>query len=374
MPHKLAISAPGRICLFGEHQDYLGLPVIAAAISLRMRLTGTPRPDPLFHIDLPDIGERVEFIPNGRLVYQRPRDYFRSGFNVAWDRGFRPEHGWNCEVRGKVPINSGASSSSAMMVAWIKFLLRVAHDRERNDPEIVSRLAYQAEVREFNEPGGMMDQFSTCFGNVIYLDFPNNEVRTLQPKLGGFVLGDSQEPKDTMSILRNVREVAQEAVKLVRAPLPGFDLRQTSLEEARDALQKLPRRHAQVLRANLIDRDLLREAREVLQQEPLAHERLGELLNRHHEQLRDNKKVSTPKIERMLESAMRAGALGGKINGSGGGGSMFAYAPLHAEAVAEAIRAAGGVAYVVSIDEGARLEGDVIQDESFSAPGVDCSA
>ncbi|MEC7694207.1 MAG: galactokinase family protein, partial [Bacteroidota bacterium] len=22
--------APGRVCLFGEHQDYLGLPVIAA--------------------------------------------------------------------------------------------------------------------------------------------------------------------------------------------------------------------------------------------------------------------------------------------------------------------------------------------------------
>ena len=34
------ISTPGRICLFGEHQDYLGLPVIAMAISLRANLKG----------------------------------------------------------------------------------------------------------------------------------------------------------------------------------------------------------------------------------------------------------------------------------------------------------------------------------------------
>lgn len=330
--------------------------MIAAAISLRLRLTATPRADLQFHIDLPDLNERVEFAAPGRLAYQRSRDYFRSGFNVAWARGFRPEHGWNCEVRGKVPINSGASSSSALMVSWIKFLLTAANDAEQNNPEVISRLAYQAEVHEFNEPGGMMDQFSTCYGNVIYLDFPNHEIQTLQPKLGAFVLGDSQEPKDTMSILRNVRAVAQEAVMMMREHVPQFDLRRTSLEEAQQELQKLPPRHAEVLRANLTDRDLLREARLVLQHEPLDHSRLGDLLNLHHEQLRGYKKVSTPKIERMLESARQAGALGGKINGSGGGGCMFAYAPQHAEAVAEAIRAEGGVPYVVAIEEGARLE------------------
>lgn len=356
MENKISISTPGRICLFGEHQDYLGLPVIAAAISLRMRITAVPRPDSRFQIDLPDIGQQISFEPSGRLAYQRPRDYFRSGFNVVWDRGFRPAHGWNCEVRGKVPINSGTSSSSALMVSWIKFLLTAAHDPEQNNPEVISRLAYQAEVHEFNEPGGMMDQFSTCHGNVIYLDFPNNEIQTLRPKLGAFVLGDSREPKDTMSILRNVRDVAQEAVQMLRALLPAFDLRKTSLEQAQAVLSQLPPRHAEVLRANLIDRDLLRAALVLLQREPLDHARLGELLNLHHEQLRLHKKVSTPKIERMLESARRAGALGGKINGSGGGGCMFAYAPQHAETVAEAIRAEGGVPYVITIAEGARLD------------------
>ncbi|MDC0235199.1 galactokinase family protein, partial [Candidatus Marinimicrobia bacterium] len=43
IPKHLEISTPGRICLFGEHQDYLGLPVIAMAISLRGKIKGQKR-------------------------------------------------------------------------------------------------------------------------------------------------------------------------------------------------------------------------------------------------------------------------------------------------------------------------------------------
>jgi galactokinase len=63
-------------------------------------------------------------------------------------------------------------------------------------------------------------------------------------------------------------------------------------------------------------------------------------------------KVSTPKIESMLDAALDAGALGGKINGSGGGGCMFAYAPNNSEAIAEAIKKVGGKSYIVRADEG----------------------
>ncbi len=34
IPKYIRVTAPGRICLFGEHQDFLGLPVIACAIEL----------------------------------------------------------------------------------------------------------------------------------------------------------------------------------------------------------------------------------------------------------------------------------------------------------------------------------------------------
>ena len=81
------------------------------------------------------------------------------------------------------------------------------------------------------------------------------------------------------------------------------------------------------------------------------------MLNRQHAILRDTLGVSTDKIETMLEAAIGAGAHGGKINGSGGGGCMFVYAPESAEEVAAAIERAGGKAYIVHVDKGSTKDG-----------------
>lgn len=58
----------------------------------------------------------------------------------------------------------------------------------------------------------------------------------------------------------------------------------------------------------------------------------------------------------MLAAAMEAGAVGGKINGSGGGGCMLGYAPKQTDQVADAIESAGGKAYIVKIDEDVKIE------------------
>ncbi len=61
MSNTIKVSTPGRICLFGEHQDYLGLPVIAAAISRRVNITGLNRNDGKAVIHLPDIQSQESF-------------------------------------------------------------------------------------------------------------------------------------------------------------------------------------------------------------------------------------------------------------------------------------------------------------------------
>mgnify|MGYP005860387899 CR=1 FL=1 len=136
---------------------------------------------------------------------------------------------------------------------------------------------------------------------------------------------------------------------------PGFDLHTTPKEELFPLLDRLPENVARKVRANLINRDLTVEAMKLFRGavDPV---RLGELLTLHHEQLRDGIGVSTPKIDAMLEAALGAGALGGKINGSGGGGCMFAYAPGREDAVVEAMERAGGKAYRLTIDSGARVD------------------
>ena len=125
---KLKVSAPGRICLFGEHQDYLNLPVITAAINLRIEIEGRKRNDDEFHFDLPDINRRDSFKLTQQIVYVKERDYLRSVVNVLLRHNVKFPSGYNCVIRGKIPINSGTSSSSAMIVAWIKFLLTIAED------------------------------------------------------------------------------------------------------------------------------------------------------------------------------------------------------------------------------------------------------
>jgi len=85
------------------------------------------------------------------------------------------------------------------------------------------------------------------------------------------------------------------------------------------------------------------------------HQQLGRLLNAQQQELRERLRISTPKIDRMIDVALDAGALGAKINGSGGGGCMFAYAPNSYEQVVEAIRKAGGKPYIISIDEGVHV-------------------
>src|SRR5512139_1111941 len=115
-PSTLTISTPGRICLFGEHQDYLGLPVIAAAISRRISIHGTLRSDNRMILKLPDIGSEVSFSLGEKLAYTVERDYFRSAVNVLQKHGHHFTRGYDCVVRGNIPINAGTSSSSALVV------------------------------------------------------------------------------------------------------------------------------------------------------------------------------------------------------------------------------------------------------------------
>jgi galactokinase len=350
------ISTPGRICLFGEHQDYLGLPVVAAAISKRVNIEGQHRADSQINIALPDLKETISFSLNDTLPYKTARDYYRSTINVLKNRGFVFNRGFECVVSGNIPINSGTSSSSALVVSWANFLSRMADNATVLTPKELGDIANAAEVLEFGEPGGMMDHYATAIGHVIYLEStPQIYIENLQPKLGTFVLGDSQQPKDTLGILTRCRYGMEAIIKKVIEYDPDFSIFKTPIEQIADYKNSLSADEFGLFSANIEDRDILREGRTLLSQttpkNPIDTQ-VGQLLYRHFTNLRDYKRTSTDKINSMVEAAMKAGALGAKINGSGGGGCMFAYAPTNPEAIAEAITSAGGVAYIINIDKG----------------------
>jgi galactokinase len=354
---QLRISTPGRVCLFGEHQDYLHLPVIPCAISLRIGITGTRRSDPVLSITLPDIRKKDEMRIDGECRYVRERDYVRSVVNVLRRRGFTFTGGFDCTVGGSIPINAGTSSSSALVVSWVNFLARNSDQRTVLPPQEIGKLAYAAEVLEFGEPGGMMDQYSTALGGVLWIGFhPDVQIEPLFPKLGTFVLGDSRQPKDTKSILSRVKNGVLKILADLNTTMPGFSIHTADRKQAESAGCRLSENDLKLLLGTIQNRDLTVEAKTLLSEPRLDERRLGVLLNEHQAVLREVLGISTPKIDRMISAALDAGAYGGKINGSGGGGCMFVYAPEHPEKIAAAIERAGGKAYIVSVDRGTTAE------------------
>jgi len=356
-PQNLHVSTPGRVCLFGEHQDYLNLPVIPCAISRRISIAGTRRSDQLVHLALPDIRSEISFSLAEPLNYQEERDYFRSAVNVLRRDGFTFTTGFEGVVRGNIPINSGTSSSTALVVTWVNFLAQMSAQAKKLSPAECARYAHAAEVLEFHEPGGMMDHYATACGGVFFLQFhPALKMAPLQPDLKSFVLGDSGEPKDTKGILARVKNGVLQIAQQLAARYPEFSLHTVALQNPDHYLHGLNSEQQTLLLGTIRNRDITTEALALLRRPVLDDRELGRLLNDCQAVLRENLKISTPKIDRMIAAALRAGACGGKINGSGGGGCMFVYAPEDPERVAQAIEAAGGKAYIVEVDNGTRIE------------------
>jgi len=62
--------------------------------------------------------------------------------------------------------------------------------------------------------------------------------------------------------------------------------------------------------------------------------------------------ISTEKINKMIGSCLKSGAFGGKINGSGFGGTMFALLPNNEQLIKKAIEQAGGEGYIIETSNG----------------------
>ncbi|MGY5858518.1 MAG: galactokinase family protein [Candidatus Thorarchaeota archaeon] len=348
------VRAPGRICLFGEHSDYLGLDVIAASINLAIEIDCIPRNDNVIEISYVDLEESDSFSLDSDIQYRNKRDYVRSAFNVMKRNGIIPNHGADLKISGNIPIAAGLSSSSALTVGAVMVIAELAGVKMK--AENVALRAYDSEVAEFGESGGNMDHFASAVGGVIHVNMNDNSVSKLPAKLDSIVIGDSEEKKkDTVGDLRYIRTTVEREYELIAQKISSFDRRTTPVNKVYELGKSRPTKERSMAEATLRNRDLTSRALRLLDNENPNHLELGEMLKEHHEIMRDSFDRSTPKIERMIEAADSAGATGWKINGSGGGGTMMALAVGRVEEVASAIQKLEGTAYIVKVGKGATL-------------------
>lgn len=350
--------APGRTCLFGDHQDYLGLPVIACAISRNIKLTAVQNETGVFKLNMVDINQTRIIAINEVFSELEPRDYFASALRVLRRHGCVPNKGFDITVTGDVPINSGTSSSSALLLAWINFLVTAFGVDEEVTPEFISKMGYLSEVVEHGEPGGMMDHYSIGVGNVVYINTVDPFSFTVIGKeLAGLITGVSGVPKETIGLIGELKGNALLAIEKIKANFKDFDLNKTEIEDLKYFENYLPDNLIPYFEAAVKNHHYTKMALIEFQKPTLDLKKIGSLMNQHHAVLRDLLKITVPRIDAMIDAALKAGAYGAKIVGSGGGGSIVAMAEPGKEAqVVEAMLAVGAVAaYAVNVDPGARI-------------------
>lgn len=352
---EVFVSAPGRACLFGEDQDYLGLSVITAAINLRTYVRGWVTNDNIIKVNYISIKETDEFSIDKKIEYRSKRDYIRATINILKrDERFKGLlRGLECEIWSDIPIASGLSSSSVLVVAWAKFLSE-AFGLQLDEKEI-AQLAFNSEVTEFGEPGGMMDHIASAVGGQLHIrctDPP--QIQKLNPPITGLVIGDTLVKKKTIETLVKRKREIFEGISSVSHYIKGFNLETTEMSEIEPYLGKIDGDAAKRLKAVIGMRDVVKEAETALRQSNT--EEIAKLINLHHRYMREGFENVIPKANEMIKASFNAGAIAGKVTGSGNGGCVIIYAPGYQDEAAAAIEQSGGKAYIVQIDEGARDE------------------
>ena len=362
----IRIKSPGRICLFGEHQDYLDYPIISMAISKYIYLDAKKISAKKFEISLPDLNQIMEIpLNNKEIDYTSKRDYLISGYNQFIRKNFRFNKGYKIKITGDIPINAGVASSSALVICWLYFLNFITE--RKMEPFQMALEGYNTEVKEFQEGGGMMDHFTSVFGNLIFLKPKESkpQLKTYDLILNGFVLGNSMEKKATVDDLIRTKLSSLEAFEILSLIFPKFNRFYTKLEDIEPYLSSIKEEYKKKIIGNIVNRDITNKAKNLIEKHIISvkqgtsprfdlefYQKLGTLLNQHQEQLRDNIGVSTSKINNIIEECIETGAYGSKINGSGFGGTMFALFPNNEQILKKTIQKAGGKAYNIKTSYG----------------------
>ncbi|WP_445730918.1 mevalonate kinase family protein [Mariniflexile sp.] len=355
---KIISIAPGRTCLFGDHQDYLGLPIIACAISRNIKLEAVENGSRVLNIDKPDINEKRVFDIDKEIYHIEKGDHLLFALRVLKRYGCIPNKGYDIRISGNLPINAGTSSSSALVVSWVQFLIEAFGINVKVTPEFISQIAYEAEVVEQGAPGGKMDQYSIGLGNILYLETGDNfSYDTINTPLHGIIIGESGIPKETVGLLKELKEKTWLAIHSVKKELKDFDIKYAQESDLKNYLNYVPDSLQNYFSAAVLNHEITKKAYLEFKKPSPDIKKIGTLMSAHHNVLKNLLKITVPKIDDMIDAALNAGALGAKIVGSGGGGSIVVLAPLGKEQqIIDHIKKSGAKdAYQVSVDPGARI-------------------
>jgi hydroxymethylglutaryl-CoA reductase len=290
----------GKIILLGEHAVVHGRHAIACPVPLTIRC----------QVEDGDHGVEL-IIPRWGVEYQlaKPREQRRSFEQAAGailDKLGLGHKQIRIEVFPDVPRGVGLGGSAALAVAIVRAL--DIHFRLGLSDAEVNELAFLSEQNAHGSPSGIDNTLATYGRPLVYRRGAPPLVEPLNiPQPLPIVVGMTGNEGLTARTVANVAEARQRNPRLY--------------EKIFDDIDALVLQAVAAIQDNHV-------------------ETLGDLMNV-NQGLLNALQVSTPELERLIDVAREAGALGAKLTGGGGGGAMIALCAGDTVPVQSALERAG---------------------------------
>ena len=336
-------SVPGRVCLFGDHMDWIGKSVITFAIDKRIFCKIKKNDSNLCRLKSYAPFDESHEIPLDEITINRETDfrYVEAVLSVLKNK-YDLSDGFDLEffnpppnIGEPLPAGKGLSSSASLCVSTAAAYLSINITSSLKRTDFVQLCAETAYVAEHNVLGincGRMDPYACALGGIQFIDcnIKNFHWQRLASLLNlGIVIGDSCKKKDTERILGWLKNRYKE-----EDPILLQGIKEIS--------------------------KIVSEAYLILSQEVIDSIKLGKLMDRNQYFIQNNLltsgdcPISPSNLDELIHAARKAGAIGAKVTGSGGGGCMIALCnPKRVDNVRKAISDSGGAPIkVVNSDAG----------------------
>ena len=208
--------------------------------------------------------------------------------------------GTDVMVCSDVPPGSGLGGSSSITVNFVRTLSNLNNLEWSN--EKISETAYHVERNILNHPIGKQDDYIAAFGGFNFIRFTKEHVSVDPIKINKSTFNEFQENL-LLFFIGNTRK-------------------NTSILS--NQLENIKQKRKETIEALHYVKGLSEEMYSSLQQSDIG--RFGELLNKGWlTKKKFTQNVSNENIDKIYETALKNGALGGKLTGAGGGGHMLFY-------------------------------------------------
>lgn len=318
-------KAPLRLGLAGggtdvsPYCDMYGGNILNATISLYAHASIELTDDNKITIVATDRGESVTYEKADSLPIDGQLDLAKGVYNNLVATHGSLSSGFKLTTFVDAPAGSGLGSSSTLMVAilgafaeWLQLPLG-EYD--------IAHLSYKIEREELGMAGGKQDQYAATFGGVNFMEFyEGNRVIVNPLRVKRRYLFELEN-----NLLLYFTSTSRLSSTIIEAQTKNVkDKNEKSIE----AMHQL-KEQAKMMKEALLKGEI---------------DKIGAILDygfKFKKQMASG--ISNSAIDKIYDTAINAGATGGKISGAGGGGFMMFYCPANTKyAVKESLATFGG--------------------------------